>query len=270
MPLRLTIASLRLLSLIFLFKPHLTTFLLLYVALTEMEQERLKGMIEISSKQLSITSKPSLSSIHFYESVYTTLKNEKIQAQWISKLPQLVGARKSEILKDSTTAPTSWGVSGHLLHKLTNFEASFNDILELPFYETRKSHKTGDSKTTNTKSSPVAHKLMFVSPLDGKPAVAKAAHILHKAVEQKSIDEADIEQSLVHALLNSPQGELWPSPDLIINFTDVPSPSGYPSWQLRYAEIVNAGSLATETSTIWNQFHGALKSFSKTVQRFGK
>lgn len=176
--------------------------------------------------------------------------------------------RKHQLSGPTSVASTSWGISGSHLLRLTDFETAFKSTLAKRFNAPMDAANESASASSNFDAG--ALQVTFISPLDGKPAIARAAQIIQRAIETKALEEADVDQSIVHALLNSPEGQLWPSPDLIINFTDVPSTCGYPVWQLRYAEIVNAGSLATENSAIWEQFHGALRSFSKTVQRFGK
>lgn len=206
--------------------------------------------------------------LKFYDSIYNTLSQEKYEPIWMMKLAQMAQLRKTQLSEKSSVQPTSWGITGSHLTKLTDFEKAFTSLLTKPFFTTAEKQK--GQNTLESTFSPPTHRIVFVSPLDGKPAIAKAAEILKKAVISKTINEADIDQSLLHALLNSPEGELWPSPELVINFKDVPATAGYPLWQLRYAEIVNAGTLTPGLPLVWKQLHHSFKVFSKTVQRFGK
>lgn len=226
-------------------------------------------MISRALDDLDTKTKQPLPLVKYYASVYNTLNAEENKPLWIARMAQMAKERKNQLSGPIAVSSTSWGLSGAHLVKLTDFENAFTDILKTRFTESMEPLPTSNSGNPLL-PLPSPKKVTFISPLDGKPAIAKATQLIIEAIQSKAIEEEDVDQSIVHALLSSPEGELWSSPDLIINFTDVPSTSGYPAWHLRYAEIVNAGPLSFESSSIWNQFHRALCSFSKTVQRFGK
>jgi hypothetical protein len=236
--------------------------------LSESEKDILKGMISRSVDKLLNLDAKVAPQLQFYDSVYKTLSNESYEAGWLSRISQMAQIRKLQLSQTSSVQPTSWGITGSHLTKLTDFEQSFTSLLTRPLLRDNDKHKNQDFEAVAL--SPPSHRITFISPLDGKPAIFRAANLLTKAVKLGCISEEDIDQSIIHALLNSPEGEMWPSPDLVINFKDAPSTSGYPLWHLRYAEIVNAGPLGTGTPLIWKQFHHSLKAFSKTIQRFGK
>lgn len=234
--------------------------------LSESEKDRLRALIVTAEDKLLPRSKHALLPARYYDSIYNTLVKEGNEALWTTRMTLMAKERKEQLSGPTTVSPTSWGISGAHLVKLTDFEHAYDKLLATPLTPRMEAGivlgKNGADFTVQ--------KLTFISPMDGKPAISRAAHVIQSAIEKKMLKEDEVDQSILHALLSSPEGELWPSPDLIINFTDVPSTCGYPSWHLRYAEIVNAGGLANESSAIWKQFHGALHSFSKTVQRFGK
>lgn len=234
--------------------------------LSESEKERLKALIVTAEDHLLPRSKHTLLPSRYYDSIYNTLLKEGNDALWANRMALMAKERKAQLSGPTTVSPTSWGVSASHLVKLTDFENAYNKLL----IQTLNPRMVPGIVLGNNGPDFTVQKLTFISPMDGKPAISRATQVIQSAIEKKMLNEDEVDQSILHALLSSPEGELWPSPDLIINFTDVPSTCGYPAWHLRYAEIVNAGSLANESSAIWKQFHGALHSFSKTVQRFGK
>jgi hypothetical protein len=205
--------------------------------------------------------------VTFYKSIYETLSDTSNEGQILSRIAQMVRWRSAnpDLFKTSVK-DTSWGVSGAKLSNLTDFEKTFANFA-------LKSTEEEDSRlkhSNKSRTSIVTHRITFISPQDGKAAMVRMTQLLSKAAKMSLIREEDVDQALIHALLCSPEGELWPSTDFIINFKDTPTISGYPGWHLRYAEIVNAGQLGSGFPLVWHQFHKALCTYSKTVQRFGK
>lgn len=204
--------------------------------------------------------------IKFYESVYNTISNDKTEAETLARIRQLVDYRKTHAPASASVKDTSWGISGAKLSAMTNFELTFVNYAS----ETASMTRMGMNGVAKSADKIPTHRITFVSPSDGKPAITRVTQLLSKSVKSHLIEKEDVDQALIHALLSSPEGELWPSPDLIMNFTDTPITYGYPNWHLRYAEIVNIGQLGRGMPLVWRQFNDALCSFSKTVQRFGK
>lgn len=226
----------------------------------------LKGAITRAADSLVNQHSKVAPRVKFYKSIYTTLAEEENEGGWLTRLKEMAEHGTS---RESSIRNTPWGVSGALLVKLTEFENVFQDVVFSPLSESKEALNQ-PSKDSPRVSEPATHKITFISPLDGKEAICRATQLITKAIRAGAMKVEDVDQSILHAMLSSPEGELWPSPDLIMNFTDVPSISGYPAWHLRYAEIVNCGRLGTGMPSVWRQFHGALRSFSKTVQRYGK
>lgn len=236
-----------------------------HIALSEAEQDILKGAITRASDNLINLHSKVVPRVKFYKSVYATLFDESYEAGWLLRLHQMAEHRPSNV---SPIRSTSWGVSGVHLAKLTEFENAFASM-SFPPLSNGKQDQDPSIQSSALLGTPT-HRITFISPLDGKEAICRATQLITKAVKSGSLKEEDVDQAILHNMLSSPDGELWPSPDLIMNFTDVPANLGYPAWHLRYAEIVNVGRLGSGMPTIWSQFYGALRSFSKTVQRYGK
>lgn len=240
--------------------------------LTESEQNDLRGLISAETENLVNKETKTIPQITFYKSIYETLYDESQELKLLARIAQMAHFRTSQSTNfSSAVKDTSWGISGTRLTKLTDFENVFTNFTYTPTVSETESPQTTTRKTVDaSQTAVVGHRITFISPKDGKAAIIRVTQLLSKAVKLGLIREEDVDQAMIHALLNSPEGELWPSPDLLINFKDTPVTAGYPNWHLRYAEIVNAGQLGSGLPLVWHQFHKALCTFSKTVQRYGK
>ncbi|CAJ1926371.1 unnamed protein product [Sphenostylis stenocarpa] len=114
-------------------------------------------------------------------------------------------------------------------------------------------HMTGVFNSVQDVSQSVAHHapdhmtLEFLSYLDGKEAVAKAANLVFgENLKRHSLGgELDAQISLELHLNEALQivGSKGPEPDLLLVYGPVRSHLGFPAWRLRYTEIVHMGSL---------------------------
>ncbi|KAI5440235.1 hypothetical protein KIW84_025533 [Lathyrus oleraceus] len=112
--------------------------------------------------------------------------------------------------------------------------------------------------------------LEFVSYVDGKEAVAKAANLIfvENSKRQNIGGELDC-QILLESHLNQALhivGCKGPEPDLLLVYGPVRSHLGFPAWRIRYTEIVHMGSLNFMR-------HGslikAIYNFTKVHQNYG-
>lgn len=158
----------------------------------------------------------------------------------------------------TTVQPTTWGIDSHTLHSLTNFEAI------------SQARMTSSALPENRKFGAY---VMLTNLNDSKKALTTATQLLRKCYLDSAIEADDVDQSLLHNLLQYDLEHqiLWPLPELILNFQDVTLFAGYPPWQLRYAEIINVGHLVSDSMPyLTKSITNAFEIYSNTVQRFGK
>ncbi|KOM41598.1 hypothetical protein LR48_Vigan04g179600, partial [Vigna angularis] len=113
--------------------------------------------------------------------------------------------------------------------------------------------------------------LEFLSYVDGKEAVAKAANLVFvENLKQRSLgEELDAQISLEPQLNEALQivGSKGPEPDLLLVYGPVRSHLGFPAWRLRYTEIVHMGSLKFMT---YGSLIKAIYNFTRVHQNYGR
>ncbi|KAG2399871.1 uncharacterized protein HKW66_Vig0102750 [Vigna angularis] len=113
--------------------------------------------------------------------------------------------------------------------------------------------------------------LEFLSYVDGKEAVAKAANLVFvENLKQHCLaGELDAQRSLESHLNEALQivGSKGPEPDLLLVYGPVRSHLGFPAWRLRYTEIVHMGSLKFMT---YGSLIKAIYNFTRVHQNYGK
>ncbi|KAK7405946.1 hypothetical protein VNO78_07558 [Psophocarpus tetragonolobus] len=109
--------------------------------------------------------------------------------------------------------------------------------------------------------------LEFLSYVDGKDAVAKAANLIF--VENLKQRNLGGEKILLEPQLNEALqivGSKGPEPDLLLVYGPVRSHLGFPAWRIRYTEIIHMGALNLMT---YGSLIKAIYNFTKVHQNYG-
>ncbi|KAK8471820.1 hypothetical protein PHAVU_002G041200 [Phaseolus vulgaris] len=118
--------------------------------------------------------------------------------------------------------------------------------------------------------APVHMTIEFLSYVDGKEAMAKAANLVFvENMTRHNFGELDAQILLEPHLNEALQivGSKGPEPDLLLVYGPVRSHLGFPAWRLRYTEIVHMGSLNFMT---YGSLIKAIYNFTKVRQNYGK
>ncbi|TKY71127.1 Dehydrodolichyl diphosphate syntase complex subunit NUS1 [Spatholobus suberectus] len=98
-----------------------------------------------------------------------------------------------------------------------------------------------------TQHAPDHMTLEFLSYVDGKEAVAKAANLIfvENLKRHNMAGDPDVQILLEPQLNEALQivGSKGPEPDLLLVYGPVRSHLGFPAWRIRYTEIIHMGSL---------------------------
>ncbi|KAI4352238.1 hypothetical protein L6164_006510 [Bauhinia variegata] len=122
-----------------------------------------------------------------------------------------------------------------------------------------------ESNETDTLHDPDNTSLEFASYTDGKEAITKAANLIFMDnMKQHSVVGGLEEPHLTEALQNI--GSRGPEPDLLLVYGPVRCHLGFPTWRIRYTEIVHMGSL---NSMRYGSLIKAIYNFSKVHQNYG-
>ncbi|XP_027361798.1 dehydrodolichyl diphosphate synthase complex subunit Nus1 isoform X2 [Abrus precatorius] len=113
--------------------------------------------------------------------------------------------------------------------------------------------------------------LEFISYVDGKEAVAKAANLIFA----EQLKRHNLGGELNGHILSEPHlnealqivGSKGPEPDLLLVYGPVRSHLGFPAWRIRYTEIVHMGSLNVMR---YGSLIKAIYNFTKVHQNYGK
>ncbi|KAH1223172.1 Dehydrodolichyl diphosphate synthase complex subunit NUS1 [Glycine max] len=113
--------------------------------------------------------------------------------------------------------------------------------------------------------------LEFLSYLDGKEAVAKAANLIfvENSKRHNLGGELDLQILLEPQMNKALQivGSKGPEPDLLLVYGPVRSHLGFPAWRLRYTEIIHMGSL---NFMRYGSLMKVINNFTKVHQNYGK
>ncbi|KAL2987073.1 hypothetical protein AAZX31_11G009100, partial [Glycine max] len=146
----------------------------------------------------------------------------------------------------------------------------------------KKSKETMFQKLKNAKSieevsevvtlhAPDHMTLEFLSYLDGKEAVAKAANLIfvENSKRHNLGGELDLQILLEPQMNKALQivGSKGPEPDLLLVYGPVRSHLGFPAWRLRYTEIIHMGSL---NFMRYGSLMKVINNFTKVHQNYGK
>ncbi|XP_061354521.1 uncharacterized protein LOC133299109 [Gastrolobium bilobum] len=112
--------------------------------------------------------------------------------------------------------------------------------------------------------------LEFLSYVDGKEAVVKAANLIFV----ENLKRHNLGGELDGRILLEPQlnealqivGSKGPAPDLLLIYGPVRSHLGFPAWRIRYTEIVHMGSL---NFMRYGSLIKAIYRFTKVYQNYG-
>lgn len=106
----------------------------------------------------------------------------------------------------------------------------------------------------------------FVSIVDGKETVAKAANLLYKKyyVDANSEKPFFTEFYLTEAL--KVLGANHPDPDLLLIYGPTRCHLGFPAWRIRYTEMVHMGSLKNKK---FGLILKAINKYTKVKQNYG-
>lgn len=106
----------------------------------------------------------------------------------------------------------------------------------------------------------------FVSLIDGKEAVAKAANLLFKKyyADEDSEKPFFTETYLTEALKTL--GYVEPDPDLLLIYGPARCHLGFPAWRLRYTEMVHMGPLKRKK---YGLIRKAIHRFTRVKQNYG-
>lgn len=121
-----------------------------------------------------------------------------------------------------------------------------------------------------THQAPDHMTLEFVSYVDGREAVAKAANLIFV----ENLKRHNIGGELDHQILSEPHlnqalqivGCKGPEPDLLLVYGPVRSHLGFPAWRIRYTEIVHMGSL---NFMRYGSLIKAIYNFTKVHHNYG-
>ncbi|KAL2594885.1 hypothetical protein GLYMA_11G009100v4 [Glycine max] len=145
----------------------------------------------------------------------------------------------------------------------------------------KKSKETMFQKLKNAKSieevsevvtlhAPDHMTLEFLSYLDGKEAVAKAANLIfvENSKRHNLGGELDLQILLEPQMNKALQivGSKGPEPDLLLVYGPVRSHLGFPAWRLRYTEIIHMGSL---NFMRYGSLMKVINNFTKVHQNYG-
>ncbi|KAL5167879.1 Dehydrodolichyl diphosphate synthase complex subunit NUS1 [Glycine soja] len=112
--------------------------------------------------------------------------------------------------------------------------------------------------------------LEFLSYLDGKEAVAKAANLIfvENSKRHNLGGELDLQILLEPQMNKALQivGSKGPEPDLLLVYGPVRSHLGFPAWRLRYTEIIHMGSL---NFMRYGSLMKVINNFTKVHQNYG-
>lgn len=122
----------------------------------------------------------------------------------------------------------------------------------------------------DSKNAPLLNKRQmefeFVSLIDGKEAVAKAANLLFKKyyADEHSEKPFFTETYLTEALKTL--GYVEPDPDLLLIYGPARCHLGFPAWRIRYTEMVHMGPLKHKK---YGLILKAIHRFTKVKQNYG-
>lgn len=110
--------------------------------------------------------------------------------------------------------------------------------------------------------------LEFVSYVDGKEAVAKAANMIFVESSKRHNLDGELDYQLEPRLNQALQivGCKGPEPDLLLVYGPVRCHLGFPAWRIRYTEIVHMGSL---NFMRYGSLIKAIYNFTKVHQNYG-
>jgi undecaprenyl diphosphate synthase len=106
--------------------------------------------------------------------------------------------------------------------------------------------------------------LIFAISYGSRQEICEAVQKLAQKIEQGDLRSADIDESQIHANLNTAQ---WPDPDLIIRTSGEHRLSNFLLWQAAYAEFYFCETLWPDFSI--EDLDIALLSYLKRERRFG-
>lgn len=134
----------------------------------------------------------------------------------------------------------------------------------------KKSKEVFMEKFDSMENSDVNHKrkmeFEFVSIIDGKETVAKAANLLYKKYYSDANTEKPFftETYLTEALRILGANE--PDPDLLLIYGPARCHLGFPAWRIRYTEMVHMGSLKNKKLGL---IFKAINKYTKVKQNYG-
>ncbi|AES93772.2 undecaprenyl pyrophosphate synthetase family protein, putative [Medicago truncatula] len=142
---------------------------------------------------------------------------------------------------------------------------------EAIFHKMKNAKSIEEVNEAVTDHVPYHMTLEFVSYVDGKEAVAKAANLIFvENLKRHNLGGELDYQALLEPHLNQALqivGCKGPEPDLLLVYGPVRSHLGFPAWRIQYTEIVHMGSLNFMR-------HGslikAIYNFTKVHQNYGK
>nr|GEU94783.1 dehydrodolichyl diphosphate synthase complex subunit nus1 [Tanacetum cinerariifolium] len=129
---------------------------------------------------------------------------------------------------------------------------------------------SADLPSEDSKNAPLFSKKQmefeFVSLIDGKEAVAKAANLLFKKyyADEDSEKPFFTETYLTEALRTL--GHMEPDPDLLLIYGPARCHLGFPAWRIRYTEMVHMGPLKHKK---YGLILKAIHRFTKVKQNYG-
>ncbi|KAL2349441.1 hypothetical protein Fmac_003441 [Flemingia macrophylla] len=142
---------------------------------------------------------------------------------------------------------------------------------ETIFQKLKKAKSIEEVSEVVTHGAPDHMTLEFLSYVDGKEAVAKAANLIFvENLKQHNLGgELDVQVFLESHLNEALQivGSKGPAPDLLLVYGPVRSHLGFPAWRLPYTEIIHMGSL---NYMRYGSLIKAIYNFTKVHQNYGK
>ncbi|XP_020230010.1 dehydrodolichyl diphosphate synthase complex subunit NUS1 isoform X2 [Cajanus cajan] len=141
---------------------------------------------------------------------------------------------------------------------------------ETIFQKLKNAKSIEDISEVVTHHAPGHMTLEFLSYVDGKEAVAKAANLIFvENMKRHNLGgELDVPILLESHLNEALQivGSKGPEPDLLLVYGPVRSHLGFPAWRLPYTEIIHMGSL---NFMRYGSLRKAIYNYTKVHQNYG-
>ncbi|CAJ2671787.1 unnamed protein product [Trifolium pratense] len=164
----------------------------------------------------------------------------------------------------------SVGVKNVCLYDMNGMKGVLKKSKETIFQTLKNAKSIEEVNEDVTHHAPDHMTLEFISYVDGKEAVAKAANLIFvKNFKQHNIGGVLDHQISLEPHLNQALqivGCKGPEPDLLLVYGLVRSHLGFPAWRIRYTEIVHMGSL---NFMRYGSLIKAIYNFTKVRHNYG-